>query len=199
MLKNTFKVSIDMGFAQFKMFVMAFWGLPQSSFDMYELTNSTMMVLSDGPFYEEPLNDNNSVYMNKRFTKGYVRKSAISEMDSVRASHVDSHLRESSVKPRKLKYRELDLHSEGVDRDRDSGFKGVSVSHKKSTTQKWNSVFNDKGILGRSQLANADKLKSKKNYLYEFPFASVSEVNLIKKTDIDYYKDLLSIDKKGII
>jgi hypothetical protein len=60
-------------------------------------------------------------------------------------------------------------------------------------------MFNNRTTIGKSHLLNMEKEKGKKAFqnLYELPFASVSEVNLIKKADIEYYKDLLSIDKKG--
>jgi hypothetical protein len=60
-------------------------------------------------------------------------------------------------------------------------------------------IFNNRTTLGKSRQPNFQKNKLKKKLadINEYPFSKVSEINLIKKEDIEYYKDLLSISKQG--
>jgi hypothetical protein len=206
-LKNTFKVSIDMNFSEFKMFVMAFWGLSHKVFDLYELTNSNMVILTD-----HVPQDDNPLRMSIRKSKAHseyrstvhpgtrhmLRKSHLSELDSIRLSNGDMN-RDSFAKPKLSKYNpRSDKNLEDTSMiDSDWGAQGKFNQTKRG---KKNSLFNDQIFMNKkNQIGNLEKDKSKKNFqnLYEFPFASVSEVNLIRKSDIDFYKDLLSIDKKG--
>jgi hypothetical protein len=205
-LKNTFKVSIDMNFSQFKMFVMAFWGLSQNVFDLFELTNSNMVVLTDPIQSEE-----NGIRMSFRKskvpsefrstvhpgTRHILKRSNISEIDSIRLSNIELNNQRNSMLKKKIT-RYNPRSDKALEESSMIDIEGGKVNMTKRG--KKNSIFNDQMFINKkNQIGNLDKNKPKKNFqnLYEFPFASVSEVNLIRKSDIDFYKDLLSIDKKG--
>lgn len=216
-LKNTFKVCIDTSFADFKMIVMAFWGLDQKLAESYELTNSNMVILSDSLAFEDNAGAGMSVRKSRMpsdyrstfrpSTKLHFRKSNVSELDSMRGSNGEMGRRDSSVMPRKSRYLLMNMRSrddrgleQGSVMDVDSAFASQNATARKGKSKKKNSLFNEQLFPGKkTRMSMLDKDKPNKNFrnLYELPFAGVNEVNLIRKTHIEYYKDLLSIDKKG--
>ena len=193
---------------------MAFWGLDRAQADSYELTNSNMVVLSDAPAFEDAPGAGMSVRKSRLpseirstfrpSTNLHFRKSNASELDSVYASNAELGAWDPSVKPRRSRYQPANLRSRddrGLDQgsalDVDSVFASQNATARARVSRKKNSVFNEQPLAGRKGAPEKDKPGKNFRNLYELPFAGVNEVNLIRGAHIEYYKDLLSIDKKG--
>ena len=190
-----------MSFYHFKMFVLAFWGICQGLDDQFELTNPNMVVLSDPSQYDENALDMGLSYkLNKSKvfsehrstihpgTRLYMRKSMMMENDARES------IARSSILQRRSKYK---MNLKSKENNDPTNFdtelsEGKRQSRKLSIAQKKNSIFG-----GARKLKMVKNSKRDFRQLYELPFASVTEVNLIKKKNIEFYKDLLSIDKKG--